>query len=151
MTQQCWFAIKTLYRTTAKGHPRNRDGFYQSGVAAIEERIVLFTARNNASAIKKGESEARRYAKSVCTTNKYGQQVITEFIGLVESYEMFDPPGNGIEIHSRMQSVPARTAVRTLIANRRGDPIDPSLSPQFISGDISVQLESVFGSKWPNK
>lgn len=151
MTQHRWFAIKSLYRTTAKGRPKKRDEYYQSGVSAVEERIVLFTAKNHESALKKAITEAKKYAKSAQTTNRYEQDLLTEFLGILEVYELFDPPGAGVEIHSHIEIAPSRKSTSALIKQRRRDKIDPSHAPQFIAKFISEELDLKFGSEWPCK
>ncbi len=151
MTKQRWFVIKTLYRIATKGRPVNRDEFYQSGIASLEERLVIFTARNYDSAMKKGEAEAKKYAKAFQTTNKYGQMVVAEFTGFVESYEMFESPGNGVEIYSRIELVSSRTSLESLNRSKQSNQIDPCHTPQFIADFISEGLSSLLGPEWPRK
>ena len=110
-----WFAVKTLYRSTPSGKPRGRDKKYRSGIAALEERMVLFRAKDGASAIRKAMAEARKYAKSNPCTNVYGQKVTTVALEFAEAYEMFDEPADGAEIFSFIQIIPARLSESAII------------------------------------
>ncbi len=79
-----WFAVKTVYRSTAIGKPRVTDGDYDPDGTLVEERVVLLRARDHEDAIRKSEKDAKQYAKET-HTNPYGQSVVTRCLKAIES------------------------------------------------------------------
>ncbi len=61
--------------------------------------VELLRARSYDEAIRKAEIEADHYAKE-SHLNPYGQRVACRFLGAVESFELFDAPGNSVEVWS---------------------------------------------------
>ncbi|MFW2331193.1 MAG: DUF4288 domain-containing protein [Nitrospinota bacterium] len=92
-----WFGVKTIYMTTATGKatlPYVRT--FEPSSVRIEERVVLFKARNIESAIKKGEREAEKYANTESKhISPYLQTVRTRYVGCCDAYMLDDKLGNG--------------------------------------------------------
>ena len=105
-----WYAVKSLYRTVARGKPSRRDGQYRANAAIIEERVVLFAAHSFDEAIRKAEKEAREYA-ALSYRNAYGQRVITKYLDVCDAFHLFEPPASGREVYSRTQVVAERPSV----------------------------------------
>ena len=113
-----WYGVKTFYATSALGKPRKKDRYFDPAVALLEERVVLIRARNFDEAIAKGEKEAKRYSSEFTPTNRYGQIVRQRYLGVADAYVLGDPPGNGREVFSRTELVPAK-ALSTSFARSR--------------------------------
>jgi hypothetical protein len=137
-----WFAVKTLLRTRLLGRPKRRDSSYRAGVASVEERIVLFRARNGAEAIRKGEKEARRYADEKRTTNAYGQEVTMELLGYTEAFEIFESPGEGVEVFSAIEIIHASESRTSVVARKIGEPAGASTARLFLSSTISEAIKT---------
>lgn len=113
-----WFGVKTVYRTTAKGKPHGTDRFYDPDFSLVEERVVLFRARNQPEAMKRAEREAQAYAAQLRTRNPYGQQLVTRYLGAMDCYGMFDDlDGSGSEVFSSTQVVSRRTPDRKIVSS----------------------------------
>ncbi len=145
-----WFAVRTFFRIRPVGRPRRRDAAYRGGVATLEDRLVLVRAKDGAAALRRGEAEARQYAKGVRSRNAYGQRVIAEPLGYMEAYELFDPPGDGVEIFSSMEVISAREACSTILARKVGEPTGPSTARLFIDGGLARELDAI-GATWGAK
>src|SRR5262245_38685144 len=84
-----WYAAKCIFLHGGISQPKKK--------ACYEERITLIRARGFKEALRKGEAEARRYAKSLQGT---------EYLGFISVYHLFDSKiGDGTEIYSVMQSI----------------------------------------------
>jgi hypothetical protein len=105
MARRTWYAVKTLYRTSARGRPVRRDAHYDPRAALIEERVVLVKARSFQEAIRKGEKEARAYVRGLTYRNPYGQHVTTKYLESCDVFRLFKAPANGCEVYSRMAIV----------------------------------------------
>ena len=115
-----WFGVRTLYRTTVKGRPKGVDALYDADATLCETRVVLIRARSFEEAIAKGEAEARRYVKYDHLPNRYGQIVVQTYLGECDAFELFDPPGVGVEVFSRTEVVSRKLSNRRLIQERLG-------------------------------
>jgi hypothetical protein len=140
-----WFAVKTFLRTRPTGSPKRRDKTYRGGLAAVEERIVLFRSKNADAAIKKGRAEAAKYAKAARTKNVYGQNVITEMLGYTETFELFEDPADGAELFSSIEIVAAEESPSALVRRKVGDPASRSTARLFVAGRISKKLDEQVG------
>jgi Domain of unknown function (DUF4288) len=140
-----WFAVKTFLRSRPKGRPRARDEHYRAGLAAIEERVVLFRARSGASAIRKAKKEATRYIRDSRCINVYGQEVVAEMLSHVEAYEMFEPPDDGEELFSSTEIVRDTESHASIIARKVGEEAGPSTARLFIAGRIADELSERLG------
>jgi hypothetical protein len=58
-----WYGVKTLHRTQPIGRPVGRDKLYARAITLVEERVVILEARSFEEAIRRGEAEARKYAR----------------------------------------------------------------------------------------
>ena len=142
-----WFAVRTLFRTRLVGRARHRDAYYRPGLAAIEDRVVLFRTKDGASALRRARAEARKYAKAGKRLNAYGQRVITEPLGYAEAYELESKPGDGAETFSAIELTDAREPASTIIARKVGEPSGPPMARLFIAGDITRRLDQA-GASW---
>lgn len=98
-----WFAIKTLYKITALGKPKKKDTFYDDSKVLVEERTVLFKAKNEEEAMEKAVKEASEYADSVECKNAYDQKVTATLLKGLDMFELFDKPENGVEVFNDTQ------------------------------------------------
>jgi hypothetical protein len=98
-----WFAARTLYHTVPVGRPRQVDRSYHATIAGVEERIVLFHARNGAAALQQAKAEGRKYASTAGYRNRYGQRAVTKRLRWVETYELDERPGHAAEIFSAIE------------------------------------------------
>jgi hypothetical protein len=85
----------------------------------VEERIVLFKARDGDEAIQQAEREARHDARDM-HINPYGQKVITRYLGACDAYEMFEAPGAEHEVFSTTQVVTKKVTDRQIVNQRVG-------------------------------
>ena len=108
-----WFGVKTVYRTSTVGKPRVVDSDYDNEGTLVEERVVLVRARDHAAALRKGEREAAKYART-SHTNPYGQRVVTRCLKAIESFELFDDPDSLTEVWSSTRVSPASISNRQL-------------------------------------
>lgn len=110
-----WYGVKTLFRTRTVGRPRNVDANYDREATLVEERVVLFRARNFDEAIDKAEAEAKQYVAGT-PRNRYGQRIRQQYLGCCEAFMMFDDPGAGCEVFSSTQLVPESVSDAKLAA-----------------------------------
>jgi hypothetical protein len=89
MSEETWFGAKSVYRWLAEA---GRSGL---GPCLYEERVVLIRARDADHALAKGEEEAIRYA---------AERGGIEYLGAIDTFEMFDGVGDGSEVYSLLRS-----------------------------------------------
>ena len=84
-----WYSAKCVFlHSTRERRPKR----------CYEERITLIRASSFKEALRKGEAEARRYAKSLKGTR---------YLGFISVYNLFDSKvGDGTEIYSLMHTTP---------------------------------------------
>jgi hypothetical protein len=114
-----WYGVKTMYRWRALGHPKATDAHYDPDAALLEERVVLFRARNASEAIRKGEKEAQAYAAST-HINPYGQKVRVHYLGDCLAFILFESPAAGIEVFSDTELIDKTASNKELIERRLG-------------------------------
>ena len=141
-----WFCVRTFIRSKPTGRATSPDGRLIKNIAAIEERIVLFKARNADVALRKGRREAEKYAEAE-TVNVYGQRVVNTLLRYVEAYEMFDDPGDGVEAFSSIEIVGSSETPRQILKRRVGETSDPRTGRMFMSGKIARDLDDRLG-RW---
>jgi hypothetical protein len=92
-----WFAVKSLLRSEAIGKPRTTKYPYDPKLTMVEERIVIFRARNEREAIKKAEREARR---NLCrrAKNMFGETITHRLIRSFDVYPLDCVPSDGAEV-----------------------------------------------------
>lgn len=77
-----WYTVRCIFRAPDED-ATSPNGWY-------EERLTLWQARSHRAAIELAEAEAVRYAS---VTN-------CEYIGLAQSFHLFETPGDGKEVFS---------------------------------------------------
>ena len=82
-----WYSVRCVF---AVGWPR--EGFRET----YEERITLWRARSAEEAMERAETEALEYAENIMVGP-------TTYLGLAQSYHLFDDPADGAEIFSLMR------------------------------------------------
>ena len=120
MTRWAWYAVKTLYRTTATGLPARRDAHLDRNATLVEERVVLVRARSFDEAIRKGEKEARDYARGASYRNPYGQRVATRYLGECDAFQLAADPAHGREVYSRTEIVSADVSTEAVVERLLG-------------------------------
>lgn len=65
----------------------------------IEERIILVQAANFNEALEKGEKEARNYER-YSYVSKFGQNIKTKLISIVDAFEIYDIENIELELYS---------------------------------------------------
>ena len=117
----------------------------------LEERIVVFRARSFDDAIRKGELEAEAYAKARETRaggkrrsenrNPYHQRLSTRFLGALDAFELFEPPGAGVEVFSSTSLVPKAVSNSALVNARFGqEERHRGARTKFLDGQLSGKL-----------
>ncbi|HET6152812.1 MAG TPA: hypothetical protein VFE15_07630 [Marmoricola sp.] len=81
-----WYAVRCVFAA----------GPWDDGTMTYEERITLWHARSSRKAIEKAEAEANDYASEI------DESPVT-YLGLAQSFHLFDVPGPGAEIFSLMR------------------------------------------------
>ena len=140
-----WFAVRTFIHSKPFGRATSVDARFIRNIAAVEERVVLFRARNANAALRKGLREAEKYA-SGNTVNVYGQRVIETPLRYAEAYEMFDDPGDGVEVFSSIEIVRSSETPRQILKRRVGETSSPRTGRMFMSGEIAQGLDDRLGS-----
>lgn len=121
MSNRGWYAVKTLYRTTAVGRAAKRDEHYDADATLVEERVVLFLAGSFEQAIDRAEKEAERYASGTAYENPYGQRVKREFLGACDAFHLGQEPGDGREVYSRTEIVEKKASPKTIAHRLLGE------------------------------
>ena len=140
-----WFGVKTFYRTRIVGRPSGRDQDYLPGLAGVEERVVLFRARDGQSAIRKARREGERYCADLRYENVYGQQVLTELLAYAEAYELENDPGDGTEVFSAIEIIDSREAQASILSRKVGREAGRETARMFIEGTLTRSLDDQKG------
>ena len=88
------YSVKTLFKLSAVGIPKHKDGEFTKDSVLFEERIVLLKARSFDEAIKKGEEEALLYVSQYNNfnrKNKYDQSLKKEFLNACDAFLVLSP------------------------------------------------------------
>ncbi len=120
-----WFGVKTLYRTIVRGKPSVTDAAYDASGSLVEERVVILRARSHEEAHRRARAEATLYAKDT-HVNPYGQRVQARRLEISDSFELFDPPGNLVEVYSSAYVIPASVTDSQLMARALGPDESPA-------------------------
>ena len=116
-----WFSVKTLYRVTVSGRPRDPDVRYAPNSDLVEARVVLVRARSFDEALRKGEAERHAYLKGFDSyRNSYGQTVRWRYLRIAEAFQLFGPPGAGREVFSQTYVVEKKRSDQQLIKEQFG-------------------------------
>lgn len=106
--EPAWYAVRCVFLSGWSPEP---------AAQAYEERITLWRAGSADEAIERAEVEAREYAAGI------GDRPDT-YLGLAQSYWMFDELGDGAEVFSLVGPAswhrpPTWTGISTPVANSR--------------------------------
>ncbi len=144
--------MRTLYRSVAVGKPKGDAKHYDADATLLEDRVVLFQAKDSEAAVEQAIADARLHC-SEPIVNIYGQKVNRRFLEVCESYEIVDlRPVAGTEVYSNMEVLPADLSDSKIVTRRMGKnkPKEVSRRTQFISGDVLKEfLAIVEGSAKP--
>ena len=113
------YFVKSLFRTAASGAASNLDRNHDPSLTLVEERIVMFEAKDDRDALQQAAREARAYARDT-HVNPYGQRVKTRFLGALSSYELFETLAPGEEVFSETEVVAAEVPDAELVDRRMG-------------------------------
>ena len=96
-----WYAVRCVFQL-----PSDDDGF------AYEERLTLWRAQSSDEAIALAETEAAVYVVPLDAT----------YIGLAQSFHLFEPPDHGREVYSliRESELPPERYLDAFFATGRG-------------------------------
>ena len=145
-----WFAARTFYRVAPVGRPRRADRYYLPGIAAVEERIVVFRAESGPAALRKAKAEGRKYASTAACLNRYGQRVVTKLLRGADAYELDERPRDATETFSAIQIVSAADPAAAMVGRRLGHTADGRTDHMFIARKIAAELERR-STSWPMK
>jgi hypothetical protein len=143
-----WFGVQTFYRTRIEGSPSGRDEKYVPGLSSVEERVVLFRARNGQSAIRKALREGRRYCAGTASTNVYDQRVVTELLRYAVAHEMDGEPGEGTEVFSAIELAAARESSASILKRKAGREAGAEAARMFIAGSLTKRLDEELTTEW---
>ena len=119
------FFVKTLYRWVTSGKPSVTDRHFDPEFTLVEERIVMFNARDKDHALDLGAREARSYARH-SYFNPYGQRVRTRYLGVAWALELLDALGSGAEVWTSTEALPATISDSEVIKRRVGHEESPT-------------------------
>jgi hypothetical protein len=136
-----WYAVRSFFHSLPVGRPHHPDEGYLPGIASVEERIVLFKARDSSTAFKRADAEAKKYARGR-DRNVYGQPVVTTRLPFWESFELFDPPNSGVEVFSSIEIVSKAESAAHILTRKIGKPAGPDTARVFITAAIAQTLDS---------
>lgn len=105
-----WFAVKTLYSITLEK---------TKSPSMLEERIVIFKAKDIDAAIAKAKEDAKKYS-SYEYKNLAEQSVKTEFLKCFDAYEISDEFKSGAEVFSSNEVIVGKFDRSKIIDNRFG-------------------------------
>jgi hypothetical protein len=89
MESSGWVAVRCIFRS------RTED----SSEAVYEECVTLWRDSDVDQAIERAEAEARTYASETTSPQR-----VTKYLGLAQSYSLFDEPVDGAEVFSLMRT-----------------------------------------------
>ncbi len=145
-----WFAVRTIYRTRIVSRGRQyteRD----AEPVAIEDRIVLFLAKDGKQAIRRAIKEAQQYARTASSLNEEGRRVVTSYVGLADCYESFDAPADMAELYSSVEIASAAENKKAILERKLGHPMDPTTARKLMAGWITGELDKKLGSRWATR
>lgn len=136
-----WFSAKTVYRTTTRGRAKQIDATYIPRNSLVEERVIVLQARSFDEALRRAEAEARTYVHQLKgRRNRYGQKIVTRYLGDIEVYEMFDPPCSMMEVYSSMYTISGDVRDSTIADNHFGPRAPLVERDQFLEREVSDLL-----------
>jgi hypothetical protein len=118
--KKSWFAVKSLFRTEITDSPRAIDADYDPDGTLVEERVVLVRTVSHRKALRMSEAEADRYLRPAQHINPYGQRVVWRRVSILNSFKLFERPGDGREVWSLTSVLPSAMSDKELEAQRFG-------------------------------
>ncbi len=82
-----WYSVRCVFRVISEGGPGD-------GGTDYEERLTLWMASSHAEAIALAEAEAADYSSNG----------FFEYLGIAQSYWLFEPPEHGKEVFSLIRT-----------------------------------------------
>jgi len=116
-----WFAVKSIYRTTASGKPKWKIKGYTDDATLVEERVVLFRAADHDQALTLAAQEAKKYCHPVFD-NPFGQKIKTKWLTGLDAFELFETPGDKAEIYSATELVSSAVSDKEVRVAKFGKP-----------------------------
>lgn len=116
-----WYGAKTLYKTTTFGKPSFIDKDFNNELMIIEERVIILQASSFDDAIIIGEKEAYEYASNSDFNTVYGQTTKSEYLNIIDIFELFHDPGNLTEVYSQVTMFDKNHSTDQIIDNRFGN------------------------------
>jgi len=117
-----WYGVRTLFRVVAAGKPKSPDKYFDPNSTLLEDRVVLFQARDFDDAIRQAEKEAKDYSRTIKFVNVYGQPVRMRFLGAIDAYQIFDHPvTSGCEVYSSTTIIPRAGSDSRVVKERFGE------------------------------
>lgn len=80
-----WYAVRCVFAVLEAR---------EDGVTTYEERVTLWHAHSHDEAIERAEADAEAYAADIAPAT---------YLGLAQSYQLFEAPGDGVEVFSLMR------------------------------------------------
>ena len=105
-----WYAVKLIFESIVSGEPNPSkiDINYEDKLKLYEESIMLVKAQSFDHAFKIAEDRAKKDEDTY--ENPYDQTVNRNFVEAIHCYWLFDDPiKTGVELYSRLMSVPLET------------------------------------------
>jgi hypothetical protein len=87
-SERQWYSVRCVFRVI------NEDGPGDDGGFDYEERLTLWMASSDAQAIAFAEAEAAEYSS----------EGIFEYLGIAQSFWLFEPPEDGKEVFSLIRT-----------------------------------------------
>lgn len=115
-----FYAVKTLYRISARGRPARVDRYYDEKATLVEERVVAFRARSFDEAIRLAEEEAQKYARFLKHKNPYGQNVRAKYLRNCDAYLLDESSSARGELYSRTELVSSDRSDAAVVAGLLG-------------------------------
>lgn len=130
-----YYSVKTIYRCSASGRPEKPDQFFDPDATLIEERIQLVKAKTKDEALRKAEKDAQEYAKRTKFVNPYNQEVILEYTGLCEVYEIDQALADMAEIYASSKIISKKITLSKIahVYLNKPQPYDKSKRKKFIN------------------
>ena len=137
-----WFSVKTLYKVSVTGSRNSSTSEEFKTAFLLEERVVIFKARNFNHAIKRAQNEAENYAR-MSHTNPYGQCVTCKFLNTADAFELCDSLDDGAEIYSMTELHVNRMSKKELLDRKFGRVFsarkEEKLRKKFLDIEFSAQ------------
>lgn len=132
-----FFAAKTLYLYEVTGTSKVKKQKPDTKFIMIEERVVLFEAKDFETAIKKAEKEAKSYEST--HTNPYKQKVKIKYLNCVDVYEVYDDLADGCEVYSTTNLLKKNVLKKNLLDIHFGELLNQKAEIQVRTKFLNIQ------------